>query len=78
MKPDLVDYALLRFIPLAPLLAAVAIAYGLTLVRRPLPTPLVIALSCLATFVSLALSSIAFARLVFSPVAGDEIGRAHV
>jgi len=67
VTPEVVDSALLRWIPAAPLAAALAIGLGLSLVRRRLPVRLVAGVSCLASFAALALSAVAFAGLVFRP-----------
>jgi NADH-quinone oxidoreductase subunit L len=58
---------LLRWIPLLPLLGALAHGVGLGLLRREMPRALVIAISCGAPIAAFAVTCMAFARLVALP-----------
>jgi NADH-quinone oxidoreductase subunit L len=58
---------LLRWIPLLPLLGALAHGVGLGLLRREMPKSLVIAISCGAPIAAFAVTCVAFAKLLGMP-----------
>ncbi len=64
MAAELVENSLLRWIPAAPLLTAALIGIAISVVRRPMARPLVVAASCTSILTSLALSGAAFADLI--------------
>ena len=70
-----VDDAMLRWIPAAPLLAALAIGLSLSVLRRPLAPRIVTTVSCVAAFTPLVLSIVALSKLVFAPEGEDEFSR---
>jgi NADH-quinone oxidoreductase subunit L len=73
MSAEWLESSLLRWIVFAPLLSAVASGVMLALVRRPVPTRLVVSLSCLSVGIAFVVSTLAFARLVglLGPAPGD-------
>ncbi len=62
-----VEEVLLRWIPLLPLVAAAVHGVMLTIVRRPVPRWVTIALSCGSVSVAFLISCVTFGRLVQLP-----------